>query len=445
MINKSLWLSELGERKSRSKLHGAVDSDVVIVGGGIAGISTLYFLLTQTQLNIILLESDRIAHGATGNNAGHALTGFERDFRELVRDYNRESVVSMYKELNTSWSLLELMNHELKIPTEVTQIVDHGGFTQTDDLLETIQEQYELVINGVNHSLILVSKDFRDRDKIPPQYLDIVEFVEPGEILSRLETLDERYIAAHIYGPSALMISAEFTHNILEMLEQKFPHRLEVYEHTPAEQIKLFPNAVQIDTPHGNVSANTLIMCTNGYKQANIIDGNSGQEYLKIKTQISQIMGEVVAFPSKKQSYFGGYYLNPEHDLHKESYLYINRRKLKDGLYYTAIGGAELGTDIHGPYSDNHSLSQESLEKYQRFLKSTKYDFERSEFAYHWEGIMGYTPNRIRWIGPDTKYPNLYYNLGCNGIGLMQSIYGGWKLAGMLDGAKFSPSLFDPN
>ena len=271
------------------------------VGGGIAGISTLYFLLTQTQLNIILLESDRIAHGATGNNAGHALTGFERDFRELVRDYNRESVVSMYKELNTSWSLLELMNHELKIPTEVTQIVDHGGFTQTDDLLETIQEQYELVINGVNHSLILVSKDFRDRDKIPPQYLDIVEFVEPGEILSRLETLDERYIAAHIYGPSALMISAEFTHNILEMLEQKFPHRLEVYEHTPAEQIKLFPNAVQIDTPHGNVSANTLIMCTNGYKQANIIDGNSGQEYLKIKTQISQIMGEVVAFPSKKQ------------------------------------------------------------------------------------------------------------------------------------------------
>ena len=57
---------------------------------------------------------------------------------------------------------------------------------------------------------------------------------------------------------------------------------------------------------------------------------------------------------------------------------------------------------------------------------------------------MGYTRNRLRIIGAEPRNPVLLYNLGCNGVGFMPSIFGGHRLARILAGEVFGPSLFDP-
>jgi len=57
---------------------------------------------------------------------------------------------------------------------------------------------------------------------------------------------------------------------------------------------------------------------------------------------------------------------------------------------------------------------------------------------------MGYTSDGIRLVGPDPGNPSLLYNLGCNGIGLLASLAGGWKVAQQMRGALFPPSMFDP-
>ncbi|MDR5673775.1 Glycine/D-amino acid oxidase (deaminating) [Halalkaliarchaeum sp. AArc-CO] len=44
-------------------------ADVVIVGGGIVGTSTAFFLATETQLDVALLERDNIASGSTGDSS----------------------------------------------------------------------------------------------------------------------------------------------------------------------------------------------------------------------------------------------------------------------------------------------------------------------------------------------------------------------------------------
>ena len=44
-------------------------SDVVIVGGGIVGTSTAFFLATETRLDVTLLERDNIASGSTGDSS----------------------------------------------------------------------------------------------------------------------------------------------------------------------------------------------------------------------------------------------------------------------------------------------------------------------------------------------------------------------------------------
>lgn len=44
-------------------------TDVVIVGGGIVGTSTAFFLATETELEVTLLERDAIASGSTGDSS----------------------------------------------------------------------------------------------------------------------------------------------------------------------------------------------------------------------------------------------------------------------------------------------------------------------------------------------------------------------------------------
>ena len=53
-------------------------ADVAVVGAGIAGVATAFFILRDTRNDVLLLERDRVARGATGRNAGQLTTYFER-------------------------------------------------------------------------------------------------------------------------------------------------------------------------------------------------------------------------------------------------------------------------------------------------------------------------------------------------------------------------------
>lgn len=56
-------------------LQGTVQADVVVVGGGFAGLSAA-LELAQRGLSVVLLEADRIGSGASGRNGGQAIVGY---------------------------------------------------------------------------------------------------------------------------------------------------------------------------------------------------------------------------------------------------------------------------------------------------------------------------------------------------------------------------------
>ncbi|MCB4362837.1 FAD-binding oxidoreductase [Hydrogenophaga taeniospiralis] len=56
-------------------LQGAVVADVVVVGGGFAGLSAA-LELSARGLSVVLLEADRIGSGASGRNGGQAIVGY---------------------------------------------------------------------------------------------------------------------------------------------------------------------------------------------------------------------------------------------------------------------------------------------------------------------------------------------------------------------------------
>lgn len=65
-------------------------------------------------------------------------------------------------------------------------------------------------------------------------------------------------------------------------------------------------------------------------------------------------------------------------------------------------------------------------------------------YDFQWHGLMGYNDSGIRIVGAHPRHPRLLYNLGCNGVGFLPSIYGGQRVARLLSGEHLPHSIFDP-
>ena len=64
-------------------------ADIVVVGGGITGMSLLYHL-KKRRLRAVLLERGHLASGASGRNAGFLLAGVADNYAAAVQTYGRE-------------------------------------------------------------------------------------------------------------------------------------------------------------------------------------------------------------------------------------------------------------------------------------------------------------------------------------------------------------------
>ena len=64
-----------------NRLTESLQCDVCIIGGGLSGISTAYYLnKINPNLKIIILEKNKIGWGASGRNGGQLLHDFSGNF-----------------------------------------------------------------------------------------------------------------------------------------------------------------------------------------------------------------------------------------------------------------------------------------------------------------------------------------------------------------------------
>jgi glycine/D-amino acid oxidase-like deaminating enzyme len=74
-------------------------ADVVVIGGGIAGVSLLRHLADR-RINTVLVERTHIASGASGRNAGFLLAGVAASYAEAVRKYGRDKAREVWELTN---------------------------------------------------------------------------------------------------------------------------------------------------------------------------------------------------------------------------------------------------------------------------------------------------------------------------------------------------------
>src|SRR3546814_21180625 len=70
-------------------LPGSTQADVLVIGGGYAGLSTALHL-AERGIDTLLLEAREIGFGGSGRNGGQVIPGLKYDPDDLVRMYGAE-------------------------------------------------------------------------------------------------------------------------------------------------------------------------------------------------------------------------------------------------------------------------------------------------------------------------------------------------------------------
>src|SRR3954466_7415485 len=74
-------------------LSGDLTADVVIIGGGITGVTLANLLAEQKTANkpkVVLLEADEIGTGTTGNSTGNLYETVSNGMREIVAKWGAD-------------------------------------------------------------------------------------------------------------------------------------------------------------------------------------------------------------------------------------------------------------------------------------------------------------------------------------------------------------------
>ena len=109
MKNISIWKDTV-KKKNYPMLDGDREVDVLIIGGGITGISTLYHL-RNSDLKVMLLEQNKIGMSTTGNSTGK-LSYLQNDLLDKIRTNFDDKVASKY--LYSQKDAIEMIVHTIK-------------------------------------------------------------------------------------------------------------------------------------------------------------------------------------------------------------------------------------------------------------------------------------------------------------------------------------------
>ena len=82
-MNKSIWLDSI-KKYNYPTLNNDCECDILIIGGGITGVSCAYHLKNCNK-KVILVESNLIAHGTSGKTTGK-LTFLQDDILNKIKN-----------------------------------------------------------------------------------------------------------------------------------------------------------------------------------------------------------------------------------------------------------------------------------------------------------------------------------------------------------------------
>jgi glycine/D-amino acid oxidase-like deaminating enzyme len=393
-VTVPLWLDPAGE--PRPPLAGDRTTPVAILGGGITGISTAYWL-AQQAIPSLVLERDRVGSGATGRNAGFLLEGPVPDYPDLVATWGRAAARAL-------WDFT--IENARRLREAVTA------------------ERIECGLVGCGS--VLAAASVEEMADLERQAALLAQDGYPCEVLDRRALADELSGAARFQGGlrnsrDAGLHPARFVRGVMSTAERS---SAVIVEHTAVTGLERDgPTTWIIRTPSATVRAERVVLSLNAY--TSLIDP-------AWRDLITPVRGQVLATAPAARVLF-------------RRLFYANR-----GFeYWRQLPGGEivLGGLRHlapreevGTQDVLHARIQDALEGYLRDLGAPPF-----LVTHRWSGIMGFTPDRLPLIGPVPGREGLYIAGGYTGHGLAFAFLAGRMIAQLIAaGATDYPRVLFP-
>ncbi|CEI72991.1 MULTISPECIES: FAD-dependent oxidoreductase [Romboutsia] len=140
-MNESYWIlsskhSELGN------LEKNIKTNILIVGGGIVGVTTAY-LLAKNGLKSTIVDANKIGYGGSGRNTGKITSQHGIIYSKLNQKYGIEDAKLYYEGNNQALNLIEKITKEHNIDCNLKR-EDSYILAQNENYLEELKEEYEI-------------------------------------------------------------------------------------------------------------------------------------------------------------------------------------------------------------------------------------------------------------------------------------------------------------
>lgn len=390
----SFWLDE--PYTPRPPLASDLTAPVAILGGGISGVATAYWL-SRAGCACVLVERNVLAGGATGRNAGFLLEGTVPPYDALAERYGLDTASAVWEFTVENRERLIQTCQDERIACECIRcgsVVAASSAAEFEDLRR--------------HAQTLNASGF-------PR-----EIWDRAAMLERLEGVGGFFGA--VYNPQdAGLHPVRFVRGLATVAEQAAAR---IFEGSPVRSLVRHGNHWSVTTPSGSVRATSVVLGLNAY--AATVDPTW-------YGLIEPVRGQALATAPVGREVFA-------------HLLYANRgfeywRQLPDGRI--VLGGLRhlAPAEEVGTLDTLHPRIQDALTRYLRDLGIPPH----VGVTHRWSGIMGFVPDRMPLIGPVVDRPGLYLAGGYSGHGLAFAFLAGRMIAQLIvDGDTEYPRILFP-
>ncbi|MBW9115558.1 FAD-binding oxidoreductase [Rhizobium cauense] len=376
----------------RPALSGQTECDTVIVGGGLAGLTT-GLQLARAGVSVVVLEAESVGFGASGRNGGFVSAGFATDNSAIARVAGNEAAKKIHRLSVEGVEFVRDTIRDLNIADANPQpgIISALRYDGGDSL-----RQYA--------------------DEMNRDYGSELEFMDRDQVRAVLKS--PRYFQALRSQKSFHMHPLNYLRAVAAEIERLGGR---IYENSAAADCRLTSAEKIVRTAAGQVKARRVVLTTGGY--TGHLVGKLKRSFLPIATyvMISEEDPELIARAIATSCAIGD-----------------NRRA---GDYYRVVDGGKrllwggrITTRAASPAALARELRHEMVGTYPQLAEL------KTELA--WSGLMSYARHLMPQIGE--MMPGVWHCTAFGGHGLNTTAIGGKVVAEGILGQSERYRLFQP-
>jgi len=156
-LQPSLWQHDVPDYSSRHTSLPTSSFDIVIVGGGITGITT-GLLLQRAGKSCLIAESHSLCFGTTGGTTAHFNTFFDTDYHTIKQDFGEDNAQLLHMAAQQALNLIR---------ENVRQYNIDCNFEEKDGYVYSQNEQQTAYLNDIYQSSLNAGANVEWADGIP--------------------------------------------------------------------------------------------------------------------------------------------------------------------------------------------------------------------------------------------------------------------------------------